>query len=59
MLTYILRDIDPALWHAVKVRAAEQGLTIRAVILAQLAQWCARRRSRPASEPAGVVYMNS
>ena len=30
---YTLRDIDPALWKRAKVRAAQDGLSLRAVIL--------------------------
>jgi hypothetical protein len=37
--TYIIRDINPAVWREVKARAALEGLTIRAVLLRLLAEY--------------------
>ena len=32
-MTYLLRDIDPALWIGVKAQAAADGMTVKEVIL--------------------------
>lgn len=37
--SFILRDIDPALWRKVKAKAALEGATVKAVILKLLAKW--------------------
>lgn len=39
MASCTLRDIDDKLWHAVKVKAAQDGKPIRAVILELLAKY--------------------
>ena len=39
MLTYALRGIPPALWAAAKRRAANEGHTLRWVLLALLARY--------------------
>lgn len=36
MAAYILRNLDPDFWTRVKTRAAEQGLPVKALILALL-----------------------
>ena len=41
-LTYILRNIDRAMWRRAKMRAAKEGTSLRAVILAYLAQYAAK-----------------
>lgn len=41
-MTYLLRGIDPALWAAVKARAATDGHTIRWVIVTLLTRYVAR-----------------
>lgn len=38
-MTYLLRDIDDALWRRVKVKAAQEGIPIRDVILRLLKAW--------------------
>ena len=38
-LAYTLREIDPKLWHAVKVKALAQRMTVKDVILTLLADW--------------------
>jgi len=35
---YILRDIPPELWKAIKVKAAQEGRPIRALLLELLAR---------------------
>jgi hypothetical protein len=32
-MTYLLRDIDPAVWPKVKAQAAADGMTVKEVIL--------------------------
>jgi len=32
-MTYLLRDIDPAVWIGVKAQAAADGMTVKEVIL--------------------------
>ena len=39
MASYILRDIDNTLWHAVKVKAAQDSKSIRAVLLEFLTKY--------------------
>jgi len=36
VVNYVLRQIDPELWEAVKARAAEEGRSLRFVLLALL-----------------------
>ena len=36
---YIMKGLDADLWHAVKVKAAEQGTTVKDVIVAFLTEW--------------------
>lgn len=39
MASYILRAIDPVLWQRVKVKAAQEGRSVKAVIESLIAQW--------------------
>ncbi len=39
MNTYILRDIPPDLWRAVKIKAVTTGESIKSIILRLLAEW--------------------
>lgn len=39
MLGYLLRNIDPDLWRAVKARARREGRILRFVILALLREY--------------------
>ena len=39
MASYILRNVDPKLWQAVKVKAVTQQTTVKAVIEKLLAGW--------------------
>lgn len=39
MSSYILRGTDATLWRKVKVKAAEKGLSIKAVIETLLRDW--------------------
>lgn len=41
MTAYMLRNIDPELWRAVKARASEEGHPLRWVILRLLHQYAA------------------
>jgi len=36
MTAYILRDIDPKLWKRVKIKATQEGVTIKSVIIRAL-----------------------
>jgi hypothetical protein len=42
-LNYLLREIDPVLWRRVKVRAAQEGVPIRTVLLRLLHRYVAGR----------------
>jgi plasmid stability protein len=42
-MTYLLRDIDPELWTRVKVRAAREGVSMRAVLIRLLRAYVAGR----------------
>ena len=42
-LNYLLREIDPVLWRRVKVRAAQEGVPIRTVLLRLLRRYVAGR----------------
>ena len=37
--SYILRKLDPDLWHQVKVKAAQEQTTIKGLIERLLADW--------------------
>ena len=52
MPAYILRAIDPALWTAVKARAATDGMPLRAVILKLLGLYGAGQLTIAAVTPA-------
>jgi len=39
VMNYLLRDVDAVLWRKVKVKAARDGQSVRAVLLALLAQY--------------------
>lgn len=39
MASYILRKIDDELWHRVKVKAARQSTSVKAVIERLLVDW--------------------
>ena len=41
MSNYLLRDIPPELWRAVKHKAVDAGTSMRAVVFAALAAYCA------------------
>ncbi len=43
MASYILRQIDPKLWHRVKVKALSENLTIKALIEKLISEWLARK----------------
>ena len=43
MSAYILRNIDPALWDRVKLRAGRDGLPLRQVILLLLRAYAEER----------------
>lgn len=42
MASYILRSIDPDLWHRVKVKALGERITIKALILKLIVEWLER-----------------
>ena len=49
MTAYILRDIDPKLWKRVKIKATQEGVTIKSVIIRALYIYVlAPRKSAPA-----------
>ena len=39
MMSYLLRGIDPRLWHRAKAKAAKERLTMRAVLISLLTKW--------------------
>jgi hypothetical protein len=39
MSSYVLREVDSDLWHRVKVKAANEKLSIKNVICILLADW--------------------
>lgn len=43
MTAYLLRQIDPSLWRAVKTKAAREGITIREVLLTALKLYVGRK----------------
>lgn len=45
-MTYLLRDVDPALWRLVKSKAALEGLTVREAICKLLKEWTTPRKAR-------------
>lgn len=44
MASYILRKIDDALWHRVKVKALQEKRTIKDVIESLIAAWLKEKR---------------
>lgn len=46
MASFILRDIDPDFWRKVKAKAALEGVTVKAAILALLEAWVTRAGGR-------------
>jgi hypothetical protein len=42
--SYILRKIDDGLWHRVKVKAAQEQTTIKALIERLLSDWLKAKR---------------
>ncbi len=44
-MTYLLRDIDPALWRLVKIRAATEGRSVRDVLLELLRRYTEPRQT--------------
>jgi len=46
MANYPLRNIDPGLWKKVKVRAAEEEITIRELILTSIADYLKKDKSK-------------
>jgi hypothetical protein len=44
--SYILRKIDDGLWHRVKVKAAQEQTTIKALIERLLADWLKAKAPR-------------
>jgi hypothetical protein len=43
MPSYILRHVDPELWHKVKVKAAVEQTSIKALIERLLGDWLKRK----------------
>jgi hypothetical protein len=43
MTSYIIRDIDPKLWHRVKVKAAQNNEPIRTVLIRALVAYATGR----------------
>ncbi len=43
MSTYVLRAVDPALWRRFKVRAAEEGIPMRALMLSLIELYADRK----------------
>jgi len=44
MASYILRNIDPDLWKALKSKAAAEGISLKALIEARLRAWLAGQK---------------
>ncbi len=42
MASYILRKIDPDLWHRVKMKALKEKITIKTLIETLIADWLKR-----------------
>ncbi len=42
MASYILRQIDPDLWHRVKVKALSEKITLKALIEKLIGEWLER-----------------
>ena len=52
MTNFVLRELDDALWKRVKVKAAEDGVTIKSVVVGLLDRWSDGRLAVAVGVPA-------